>query len=203
MIFCLYWYSAAEDWMIIHNAIFHVNGPIMKRLIAPWMVRLVIFLSLYLVNKLHQYIHKTFRRSYYWLSSWSKPIAENFKVTWSAQNWPIMNMLYSNLLHGAVHHPREFQADILNTQIVRALAPSLRQGLSLSWEFQSSGRHRNWPSIANLKSDLLHGTVHHPIKYQTNSWNSCSGKVVPQTWSKPIMENVKVPRNAKIWPSTG
>ena len=30
---------------------------------------------------------------------------------------------------------------------------------------------KKWSSMAILKSDLLHGTVHHPTKFQADCWN--------------------------------
>ena len=40
---------------------------------------------------------------------------------------------------------------------------SLRTDPSLSWFHRIC---KNWPSMAILNSDLLHGTVHHPTKFQ-------------------------------------
>ena len=55
---------------------------------------------------------------------------------------------------------------------VRVVTPSLRPGQNLSRKITKFlGTRKNWPSIAILSSDLLHGTVHHPTKFQDDSWN--------------------------------
>ena len=71
------------------------------------------------------------------------------------------------------------------------------------WKFCEMGK--NWLSMTILNNNLLHGTVHHPTKFQADSLKSKSGtsNVILQTWPKPIIENLKVPWNTKIgraWP---
>ena len=59
---------------------------------------------------------------------------------------------------------------------------------------------QNLSEYDHFYSNLLHGTVHHPTIFQANKlkfFKSQKGNVVPQTWSKPIMENFKVPWNAQ------
>ena len=40
------------------------------------------------------------------------------------------------------------------------------------------GTRKNWPSMAIFSNDLLHGTVHHPTKFQANSWKPLRVKAV-------------------------
>ena len=43
---------------------------------------------------------------------------------------------------------------------------------SLSWKSSKfCETHINWQNTAILNSDLLHGTVHHPTKFQADRWN--------------------------------
>ena len=50
---------------------------------------------------------------------------------------------------------------------------SLRPGQkSLSWKISKfRGTRKIWSSLVILNNDLLHGTVHRPIKFQDDSWN--------------------------------
>ena len=70
----------------------------------------------------------------------------------------------------------------------------------------STGRHQwkamfnrtqSWLRMAILNCDLLHGTVHYYAKFQADFWISENGIVVPQTWSKHILNIFKVPWNAQ------
>ena len=38
--------------------------------------------------------------------------------------------------------------------------------------------HKNWQSMAIFNSDLLHGAVHHPTKFQADSPNPYRARVV-------------------------
>ena len=45
---------------------------------------------------------------------------------------------------------------------------------------------------------MLHNIVHHPTELQTDTWNPKKVKmVVPQTYTKPIMDDFKVLWN--VW----
>ena len=58
------------------------------------------------------------------------------------------------------------------------------------------GPRKNSPNRAILNSNLRRGTVHNPIDLHADNWNTWySGNVVPPIWSKPIQENLEVPRN--------
>ena len=96
----------------------------------------------------------------------------NFRVPWNAQNWPSLAILNSDLLHVTVLHPTKFQSNSLNPWRVRAVASSLRLGPSQSWKIlKFHGLRINWPSMAILDNYLLHVTVHHPTRFQTDTWN--------------------------------
>ena len=105
-------------------------------------------------------------------SSWPKPVMENFKVPWNEQKLAEYGQFNSDLLHHTVHHPTKFRADSWNPYRVKAVTLSLRPGSSLFWKFQSSvERAKIGRALLFWKSNLLHVAVHHPTKFQANSWN--------------------------------
>ena len=72
--------------------------------------------TLYHATKIsgHIIISSHFTRGVIVPHTWSKPIMENLKVPWNVQNWPSMASLYSDLIHGSVHHSTKFQANSCN-----------------------------------------------------------------------------------------
>ena len=48
-------------------------------------------------------------------------------------------------------------------------------------------------SVTISNSDLLHGTLHHATKFQAITWFPHISWYDASSWSKPIMENFKVP----------
>ena len=59
---------------------------------------------------------------------------------------------------------------------------------------------KNILSKTIFDEDMLHSTVYNPTELQTDTWNpwkNLNGIVVPQTCTKPIMENFKVLWN--VW----
>ena len=111
------------------------------------------------------------------IERWRRPLdlvlaySGNFTVPWNAEKWPSMAILNTELLHGTVHHAT-FQTNSWNHSIIRAVTSSPRPGPRLTWKISNSrGTRKNWPSIAILNSDQFHGTVHHPTKFQADTWN--------------------------------
>ena len=105
-------------------------------------------------SKSSTYYHKTFRERQYTRPTEIKKMrisAEcgNF-IQWSAS----VTKSYSYPLHGKLHHATKFHA-------VMWFPKFYHPGPSLSWKiWKLRGTPKNWPSMASLSSDLIHGTVH-------------------------------------------
>ena len=83
------------------------------------------------------------------------------------EHWLSVAISNSDPRHGTLHHTTKFQAEMW--------FPCISKYESSSWSRlmieKFRGTRKNWPSKAILKSDLLHGTVHHSTKFQADSWN--------------------------------
>ena len=97
-------------------------------------------------------------------SSWPKPIMENLKVMLNTQKL-------------AEHRHFEKQSASFycasSPQRVKAATLSLGPGQkAYSGNFQVPGNmQKNWLILAISNSNLLHVTVHHPSKFETDTWN--------------------------------
>ena len=88
-------------------------------------------------------------------------------------------------------------AEILRVRVVTLL---LRPALSLSWKISKfHAMQNNQLSMAIINSEMLHGTVHYPTKFQADSWNPWKVRVVTSFGTDGMTDWWQYPSATQRW----